>query len=638
MDDDDAGAPRGSDGEGRTRGNSEDDAASAEEDDVSSQGRKEDGREVDPTILAWLGGRTAKTARKATFAKAAGADKPPETRTKRGKITTTMWLEVPVQDQDRAGDGVVALLKEYLPVLFGVVPNASIDKLPAARSLRGPDRLEAKHLRALGYQELGLYFDWTCKAAEFGKKVGKKEKRFQCGHILRHDAESEEALEIAFGTIAIPLCRYGIAFEIKRHPATYSQQNAIIIKIPIGLDVPYVQEVAAEAVKAGISAELKEIHKERRVRLSTELDRVSKMVVLVSVNYPPNTSSWGKVTRRRFAANSKRVHILETAKEDEDLVRLCMEKGSTAAKVCNSMLRQKLGQLGRLRSVKDSDDGTSYSRYVSDLARHTACNDCTSMVEVWGIEDLDKKVTLELLPSADSSFLTLSVRKYVMQHTVPETGKHPFIAIAPCEGGGMALFFSNYPEAEREAVRLSTHLPAFMMYTLVLRYNVVPAEAQKFVSAVCDSVAAQQALNMSAWDEEEGVVVMNEGQDAADKLDEAAEGQYFDFDLQDYMERNEGDHRVSRANMAAGLEFDPDAQSLGSMRTVEYAARGASRASEAAAATSLLHGMEGLRKAATAGSQATAGGSSCSPVNGGGTARSGPPPSNSPGRCGGNEA
>ena len=120
------------------------------------------------------------------------------------------------------------------------------------------------------------------------------------------------------------------------------------------------------------------------------------------------------------------------------------------------------------------------------------------MLEVWGIKELDKQVTLRLLPSASHHYLTLSVWKYVMKHTVPETGKQPLIAIAPCEGGGMALFFSNYPEAEREAVRLSTHLPSYMMYTLVLRYNVVPAEAQRFVSAVCDSVAAQQALNMSA--------------------------------------------------------------------------------------------------------------------------------------------
>ena len=242
------------------------------------------------------------------------------------------------------------------------------------------------------------------------------------------------------------------------------------------------------------------------------------------------------------------------------------------------------------------------------------------------------------MASANHRTLTFSVQKCVMKNMVPETGKHPFIAITPREGGGMALFFSNYPEAERETVRLSTHLPSYMMYTLVLWYKVVPEEAQQFVKVVSEPVAAQQALNMSAWNKEEGVVVMNEGQDAADRVDEAAEGHYFDFDLQDYMERDEGDHRVSRANMAAGLEFNPDAQSLGLMRTVEYAACGASRASEAAAAKSLLHGMEGLRKAATAGSQATAEGSPRSPVNGGGTAHPGPPPSNLPGRCGGNEA
>ena len=200
----------------------------------------------------------------------------------------------------------------------------------------------------------------------------------------------------------------------------------------------------------------------------------------------------------------------------------------------------------------------------------------------------------------------------------------------------MALFFSNYPEAEREAIRLSTHLPAYMMYTLVLRYKVIPDEAKRFVTVVSEPVAAQQALNMLAWDEEEEVGVMNEGQDAATRADKAAEGHYFDFDLQDYMERDEGDPRVSRANMAAGLEFDPDAQSLGSMRTVEYAARGTSRARERAAPKPLMRGVEGLQKATTAGSQALVEGSARSPANGGGTARSEPPPSNKPGRCGGN--
>ena len=195
---------------------------------------------------------------------------------------------------------------------------------------------------------------------------------------------------------------------------------------------------------------------------------------------------------RKFSANNKRVHILETAKEDEDLIRMCMEKGSTAANECNSMLRQRLGQLARLRTIKDTDDGTSYNRYVSDLARHTACNDCTSMVEVWGIEDLDRQVTLGLLPSKRQRSIMLSVRKFVMQDTVPETGKHLFIAIVPCEGGSMALFFSNYPEAEREALRLSTHLPVYTMYTLVLWYKVTPEEAQRFVQTVSEPLAPRR--------------------------------------------------------------------------------------------------------------------------------------------------
>ena len=46
-----------------------------------------------------------------------------------------------------------------------------------------------------------------------------------------------------------------------------------------------------------------------------------------------------------------------------------------------------------------------------------------------------------------------------------------------------------------------------------------------------ESVVGQQALNMSSWDPEEEVVVMNEGEDAAVRVDDTAEEQYFNFDL-----------------------------------------------------------------------------------------------------------
>ena len=52
------------------------------------------------------------------------------------------------------------------------------------------------------------------------------------------------------------------------------------------------------------------------------------------------------------------------------------------------------------------------------------------------------------------------------------------------------------------------------------------------------------------------------------------EEEYFDFNLRNYMEHNEGDPRMTQVNMEAGLEFDPDTQSLGSLRTTEYARRG----------------------------------------------------------------
>ena len=118
-----------------------------------------------------------------------------------------------------------------------------------------------------------------------------------------------------------------------------------------------------------------------------------------------------------------------------------------------------------------------YNSYLEDLASHTACNDCTSMMEIKGIQFPDKEIKLDLLlDAAPRPMGQFTVRKFVMIHTIVKTGRHPFLAVAPLEGGRNAIFFSNYPTVECKAIRISTHLPAFMMYSLVLDYMVVPAE------------------------------------------------------------------------------------------------------------------------------------------------------------------
>ena len=103
--------------------------------------------------------------------------------------------------------------------------------------------------------------------------------------------------------------------------------------------------------------------------------------------------------------------------------------------------------MARLRAVRIPEDGTSYNRYIKDLAKHTAYNDCTLMMKVDGIHILDKRVTLALLLSAKELTMILTVGKFIMHHKISETGKFPFLAVTPIEGGGTAAFFRNYPTA-----------------------------------------------------------------------------------------------------------------------------------------------------------------------------------------------
>ena len=82
---------------------------------------------------------------------------------------------------------------------------------------------------------------------------------------------------------------------------------------------------------------------------------------------------------------------------------------------------------------------------MDDLAVHAVCNNCTSVVEIEGIRDLDLVLSLGTMPEEEGGSVDMSVRKFVMTHTIEGTGKHPFLAVAPTDGGGMAAFYSEYP-------------------------------------------------------------------------------------------------------------------------------------------------------------------------------------------------
>ena len=109
---------------------------------------------------------------------------------------------------------MIASLKAFIPALLGAVKHAAIERLTGGAVGPVNQYITARNVNGLGYDELGMFFDWTNKSSEFGEKVGKKERRFQGGFRLRHDMADRQSLEKACNAIAIPLCKYGIIFEI----------------------------------------------------------------------------------------------------------------------------------------------------------------------------------------------------------------------------------------------------------------------------------------------------------------------------------------------------------------------------------------------------------------------------------------
>ena len=130
-----------------------------------------------------------------------------------------------------------------------------------------------------------------------------------------------------------------------------------------------------------------------------------------------------------------------------------------------------------------------------------------------------------------------------------------------------------------------------------------------------------------------------------DSEDVAVDG-FYSFNLDDYRERDEGDPRLTRANVQAGLEFDPDNMSLGTVRTTDYHQRqsvGEEEEEEMEDAVldkdnGLVRGLAGLKSARQNGQPAPAGGPTGSSAHNGGESIDGPPLSGDSSRhCGGDQ-
>ena len=115
---------------------------------------------------------------------------------------------------------------------------------------------------------------------------------------------------------------------------------------------------------------------------------------------------------------------------------------------------------------------------------------------------------------------------------------------------------------EKEAVHITTHLPAFMMYSVVLDHKVTPAEVKRFITTVYDKTTETQVLNVSLWDREMRSIVMDKQLNLQGDKECVADDEYFNFDRMDYMEHHKGNPRLTKITIQARIEFDPDTQSL----------------------------------------------------------------------------
>ena len=399
------------------------------------------------------------------------------------------------------------------------------------------------------------YIHFTTPMSDFTRSGGKKDKEFKSVMRMGHNEDSLEAFGALLDEMAMSLLDAQVFIDLKCHQSLRSEQGVAVMFNPPSMSVPYIKTTLMTVLSQHLPALSK------KVEAGGGKKGIPRdLVINVELGWAPHNYK-KEEGPKRYNTDSKKVFLVEYSHE--------MAAYWAEACKCQDVrasLRQSLARHTRLVHIPDSKASASAMlKYKDQATRHIYGVDSLSTVVLDGIVNLEAKV--DMMPSAGGPAEPMSMRDLLLGHQIPGEKWKTFAAIAPNVDGSHEGFFPTGVRHEEVAKSWGVHSASKAMYELLIERQFNQASVAAFLQRVFSVTDVEIAIRASSYNEENQSVSLLI--DMADEEDNELEEMFESYGL-DLSALHMREAEIQRGNLGAGLVFDHDEASQGTVNTEAY--------------------------------------------------------------------
>lgn len=486
-----------------------------------------------------------------------------------------MTLQAGEDDGLKVTTGVVEKLRALVTLLGTEIQGCAV--LPLKANTSDTVWRKATDIPSRGFSAIMRYCAFTGDEEEILKFVPRKKSKKISGVLL---LGSLAPIDDLIRPLRIDLCDlHNVNIEVKRLQVEHSVRDITFPLLPHTTDEDFVQEVVNETLNQA----LEEAHNNRQ--RGNFKEPFEPHQVLTNPGFPANTwEKWKKGQRPQGdAENKNQYHMEYEAKLRGPILEVW--------RPWKKLLRVKLGRKTfPLLGVRKGEKKSKQKAYIELCHIHTAAMECTSVVELTGIKNLDDSISVKL--SDGEGEKKLSIRDLLMEYKT-EDDNWVFQMVAPSGLGSYEATFANTSARERLAANVALHPATWVMMRMFDHHGVDPDDIGDFLAATFNKKDAIIAKTFGDYNTS-GMIRLNEGALTTAEMEDDLLAEMRGETWIDMSVINGKEAEVTRGDRTNGILFDhDDDKTHGSLGTKEVGELGTEGVSDAFASRNA--GLSGLR-------------------------------------------
>jgi hypothetical protein len=407
------------------------------------------------------------------------------------------------------------------------------------------------------HDDLLRYIVFTNDSADFSKPVKAKKGKMFSG--IFSIGTLGKATEDELSGLFIDLAEQGINIEVKKYQSEHSSKAFLATNVSGDIPLSVMQNLGQKAFHSAIRELFRSQSGVRRGMMEEAISR-GDYDVLVTFDYPPH--NYQRYVEGQPVVDTKckqvmsfeiNMAIYQDAIEAMPLLKAALREEGLGRSICLLIPKGK------------ESSSTSVKRYKDWLNTSVGHNKLLSTTELRNIRTIEEEFTIEL---ANSQTLTTTLKKLLLGAKT-NNGNDIFSAVYSTEEGEFAANYYNMGDRQAAAQNVTQHVAAWLLYHLIFDIKARSNEnVEDIMRRHFNSSQREVAFSHSNYNSQSRVVTIH--RDQQDLAEEDTE--FLDLQSEPWFDLAFLNPTVSHGNTAAGVIFDPDANSIGSMNTQQYMA------------------------------------------------------------------